>query len=327
MEIRSANLFGAEKNPMTNSEIKVGNAPCSWGTLEFENIGSQTIDYQTMLDELVATGYTGTELGDWGFMPTTPVDLAAAMTQRQLAMNGAFVPVALRNANAHEAGVAAALRTARLLAETARLTQQTNAPFIVLADDNGATPVRTQNAGRITPEMGLSDDEWETFSRGADRIAQAVYAETGLRTVFHHHCAGFVETHAEIERLLALTDPAYLGLVFDTGHYAYGNGGCAGIAAALDAFADRIWYVHFKDCSETVRTQACAEGWDYFTAIRHGIFCELGQGCVDFAAVLGWLKAHNYQGYITVEQDVLPGMGSPKASAARNRAFLHTIGL
>jgi inosose dehydratase len=43
--------------------------------------------------------------------------------------------------------------------------------------------------------------------------------------------------------------------------------------------------------------------------------------------VLGWLKAHNYQGYITVEQDVLPGMGSPKASAARNRAFLHTIGL
>jgi len=28
-----------------------------------------------------------------------------------------------------------------------------------------------------------------------------------------------------------------------------------------------------------------------------------------------------------VEQDVLPGMGSPKASAERNRAYLRTIGL
>ena len=312
---------------MPDMTIKVGNAPCSWGTLEFENIGERTLDYQTMLDELVATGYEGTELGDWGFMPTTPAELAAAMTRRRLAMNGAFVPVALRNAAAHDAGVATALRTARLLAETVRLTQQAHAPFIVLADDNGVAPMRTQNAGRITPEMGLSDDEWITFARGADRIAQAVYAETGLRTVFHHHCAGFVETHAEIERLLALTDPTYLGLVFDTGHYAYGNGGCAGIVAALDAFADRIWYIHFKDCSESVRAQANAEGWDYFTAIRHGIFCELGQGCVDFAAVLRWLTAHNYQGFITVEQDVLPGMGSPKESAARNRAYLSKIGL
>jgi inosose dehydratase len=312
---------------MGETTIKVGNAPCSWGTLEFEGVGGGSIDYATMLDELVATGYTGTELGDWGFMPTTPAALSAALMPRKLAMNGAFVPVALRRAEAHAAGIATAIRTARLLADTAQRTGQVNAPFIVLADDNGTDPVRTGNAGRITPAQGLSDAEWTTFSRGADQIAHAVRAETGLRTVFHHHCAGYIETHDEIARLLAMTDTEVLGLVFDTGHYAYGNGGSQTLMQALDEFADRIWYVHFKDCSETMRAQAGSAAWDYFTAIRNGIFCELGQGSVDFPAVKQWLAARSYQGFITVEQDVLPGMGSPQASAQRNREYLRSIGL
>ena len=63
----------------------------------------------------------------------------------------------------------------------------------------------------------------------------------------------------------------------------------------------------------------------YFEALRHGVFCELGQGCVDFAAVLRWLKETGYQGYTLVEQDVLPGMGNPKDSARRNREYLRSI--
>ncbi|HEU5097809.1 MAG TPA: hypothetical protein VFU22_02110, partial [Roseiflexaceae bacterium] len=70
-----------------------------------------------------------------------------------------------------------------------------------------------------------------------------------------------------------------------------------------------------------------AQGWDYFEAVRHGVFCELGQGAADFATAAAWLRAHDYRGWIVVEQDVLPGMGTPKESAARNRAYLRTIGL
>jgi inosose dehydratase len=64
------------------------------------------------------------------------------------------------------------------------------------------------------------------------------------------------------------------------------------------------------------------EQWDYFAALRHGVFCELGKGGVDFPAVLRWLKQQGYTGYALVEQDVLPGMGSPKESARRNREYL-----
>ncbi|NTU84357.1 MAG: TIM barrel protein, partial [Chloroflexales bacterium] len=237
-----------------------------------------------------------------------------------------FVPVALRDPAAYSPGLGQALRVARLLAaagDTAR------PPFLVLADNNGTDPERTRSAGRVTRAMGLSAAEWSVFAAGADLVARAVREETGLRTVFHHHCAGFVETPDEIATLLELTDPALLGLVFDTGHYIYGTGGSdrAEVRAGLERFGERVWYVHLKDCHPQVAAQARAEGWDYFTAVGRGVFCELGKGCVDFPAVAAWLRERGYAGFVTVEQDVLPGMGAPRESAERNRAYLASINL
>jgi inosose dehydratase len=297
---------------------RVANAPCSWGVLEFDLEG-EAVGYEQVLDEIAETGYSGTELGDWGFMPTDPDKLRAELSQRRLALLAAFVPVALANPDVHADGEAVAVRTAGLLRDAAG-----EACFIVLADDNGSVEVRRRNAGRITPEMGLADDQWQVFAAGANRIARAVKRETGLRTVFHHHCAGYVETPAEVDKLMGLTDPALIGLCLDTGHYMFGGGDPL---AALRRYKERIWHVHFKDFAPAVAQQARAENWDYFGAVRHGVFCELGTGAVDFPAVRDMLVEQAYQGWIVVEQDVLPSMGSPKASARRNREYLRSIGL
>ncbi|GLV61059.1 hypothetical protein KDH_78760 [Dictyobacter sp. S3.2.2.5] len=307
--------------------IRVANAPCSWGALEFEGLAGESIGYQQMLDELRATDYVGTELGDWGFMPTDPTQLRSELTQRGLAMVGAFVPVALAQPEAHSAGEAEALKVARLLASVASPGDQP--PFLILADANGTVPERTQNAGRIKPEQGLNAQQWTTFARGAEQIARAVHNETGLRTAFHHHCAGYVETPQEIARLLDLTDPSLLGLIFDTGHYLYGTGGtdAQSVLDGLQRFRERIWHVHFKDCHPQIAERARATGQDYFAAIRDGVFCELGQGSIPFGAIKSWLYEQHYDGWIVVEQDVLPGMGSPRESAQRNRDYLKTIGL
>lgn len=309
--------------------IQIANAPCSWGTLEFDGIEGERIAFRQMLDELRDTGYVGTELGDWGFMPTEPAALALELSMRGLAMVGAFVPVALKYEGAHVAGEAEAVKIARLLAAVAEQIPGPRLPCIVLADNNGNDPVRTSHAGRVTPEMELSAGEWNVFARGAERIARAVQTETGLPTVFHHHCAGFVETPDEIAQLLDRTDPNLLGLVFDTGHYVYGAGGAHGRLAleGIERFGERIRHVHFKDCHRELAAKARTEGWDYFGAVRQGIFCELGCGVVDFPGVTGWLRSHAYSGWIVVEQDVLPGMGAPRESARRNREYLRSIGL
>ncbi len=303
-------------------ELLVGNAPCSWGTLEHQD-QSEAIPYSQMLDELVETGYSGTELGDWGYMPTSPVQLSEELTKRNnVAMLGAFVPVELKNPMAHTEGTARAVKTARLIAAVATAP----APFLVLADDNGTDALRTKLAGRVPASAGLNKDEWKTFAGGADRIARAVFDETGLRTVFHHHCAGYVETPDEIATLLDGTNPERMGLVFDTGHYIHGTGREEiDLVAALERFKERIWYIHLKDIEPNVARRSREEGWDYFTGMRHGVYCELGKGCVDFLALLRWLAHRDYKGYALVEQDILPGMGTPKESAARNREYIRSI--
>ena len=298
--------------------IRVANAPCSWGALEFE-AAAQPAPAAQVLDEMAAAGYAGTELGDWGFLPTVPAALAAETGQRQLALVGAFVPIALAREPAIDDGVSRAVRTAHLLAGAAGPDA-----FVVLSDDNASVPNRTARAGRIREEDGLTPAEWDGFARRAERVAAEVRDATGLRTVFHHHCAGYVETPEEIDALLSRTDPALLGLCLDTGHLMFAGGDPLTVLAA---YGDRIRHVHFKDCEPALAAQARVEGWDYHTAVRRGIFCELGRGMVPFAGVLDALRARDYAGWIVVEQDVLPGLGTPAASAARNRAYLRRLGI
>ena len=133
-----------------------------------------------------------------------------------------------------------------------------------------------------------------------------------------------METPVEIDTLLRLTDPSLLGLCIDTGHYRFGGGDPLDF---LRQNISRIWHVHFKDCQPEVAARSRQAGWDYFTSVRNGIFCELGQGEIPFRAVKAELEKQGYNGWIVVEQDVLPGMGSPKDSARRNRAYLTSIGL
>jgi inosose dehydratase len=298
--------------------IRVANAPCSWGALEFELEG-QAPDYVQVLNEIVETGYEGTELGDWGFMPTNPQTLAAEIHGRNLKLLGAFVPVALKNPEVHQPGIDVAVRTARLMAAV-----EGDLPFIILADENGTIPERTKNAGRVTSEIGLSEAEWQIFAEGAEKVAVVVKKETGLRTAFHHHCAGYVETPTELEKLMSLTDPSLLGLVFDCGHYRFGGGDPV---EGLKKYGKRIWHFHFKDYQPEIGKQGAKEGWDYFQSVSAGVFCELGKGDVDFPALLAGLDKLGYEGWGVVEQDVLPGMGHPRESAQRNREYLASIGL
>ena len=297
--------------------IRIANAPCSWGVLEFES-AANSASFDRVLDEIRDTGYAGTELGDWGFMPTDPARLGQEVASRGLQLIAAFVPVALADPAAHAAGIATAVRTARLLRESGA----TDA-MIVLSDDNASVPDREHHAGRITEALGLTDQQWAVFADGADQVARAVRDQTGLRTVFHPHCGGYVETEAEIDALLSRTNPTTLGLCLDTGHLVYAGGDPLSVLAR---HASRVWHVHFKDCHPQIAAAARANELGYLAAVRSKLFCELGHGAVDFAGVLAALHALRYDGWIVVEQDVFPGQGAPAESARRNRIFLEALG-
>ncbi len=303
--------------PAHTGPWKVANAPCSWGVIE--NIEGDRAGYARVLDDMQRAGYAGTELGDWGFMPTDPGQLRREMASRHLALLASWVSVCLQDAARHHESAEAAVRTAKLLAAAGGRDA-----LIVLGNDPYTDIGRTGHAGRITRDLEMTDAQWRTFVRGATHVATRVGDETGLRTVFHHHVGTWIETPDETRRLLEMTDPGLLGLCFDTGHWKFAGGDPV---RAVEQYAERIWHVHFKDHNPRVAEQSRKEQWDGPTSIGHGVFCELGTGDIDFASVVRALGERAYAGWIVVEQDVLPGMGTPMESARRNREFLRRIGL
>lgn len=295
--------------------IQLANAPVSWGIYEFEGI-TPKFPYTQVLDEIVATGYTGIELGPWGYLPTDPSVLRPELERRGLRLLSSFVPINFVDPNAIEAGEAQALRVGKLLAAL-------GAVAIVLADDNGKVPELVAQAGRRRGSA-LSSSQWDTYAMGVNRVARRVYDEYGLKVVFHHHCAGYVETPEETRQLLNRTDANLVGLCLDTGHWHYAGGDACN---AVTEFGERVRYLHLKDCDPGIKDMARDEGMDYFAAVAAGVFCELGQGEVDFPCVINMMP-ETEDSWAVVEQDVLTDSPTaPRESAARNREYLRRIGL
>jgi inosose dehydratase len=295
--------------------FKIANAPCSWGIYEFKELEPK-YPYQRVLDEIQETGYAGLEYGPWGYLPSDPVVLNQELAQRGLQLLSSFVPVKLVDAAAHDDGLAHALQVGKVL-------QAVGAQFLVLSDDNGTVPEAVKMAGRITSPR-LSADQWDVFATGVNTIAREVHRQLNLQVVFHHHCAGYVETAEETRQLMQRTDPDLVGLCLDTGHWHYAGGN------ALDAikeYGERVRYLHFKDCDPAIRQICIEQELDHFQATGKGVYCELGQGEVDFPGILAAMQQLGYDGWVIVEQDVLVSdMDAPRQSARRNREYLRGLG-
>lgn len=181
---------------------------------------------------------------------------------------------------------------------------------------------RRETAGHVRPEDGLSDEEVRTFAETLNAAGE-VALDHGVRICFHNHVGSPIETRAEVDRLLALTDPELVFLGPDTGHLAWA--GDDPVAFCRD-YAPRIRTMHLKDIDPAVRARGREAGWDYGTFTGNGIFVELGEGCVDFPAILQILRDVGFGGWLIAETDVTQ-KPTARESATISRAYLRSIGI
>jgi inosose dehydratase len=290
--------------------IRIGTAPVSWGVMEVEGWARQK-SYAEVLDEMVQAGYAGTELGPYGFLPTSPEALRPELEKRNLSLLGAFVPLPLKDRAKHQDAMQSALQVAHLLSAC-------GAPFVILADELNTR--RMNIAGSVGQNDGFSQAEWRDAAGLISEIA-TVLQHLGLRSAFHHHAGTYIETPDEVAQLLSLTDPSLLGICLDTGHYLYGGGDPVDFARE---HATRIWHLHWKDLRLPVLNEVRRDKIPYLEAIRRGVFCELGKGDVDVIAVAEELQKANFDGWGVFEQDVdttLPD-ADPLKSAILSREYL-----
>lgn len=281
-------------------------APDSWGVLDYPG-PSWEQSYEKMLDEMVAAGYSGTELGPYGFFPTDPKVLQPQLTRRSLALLGSFVPVRMGDPNAG-AAVLERIRTVGTLLATLK------APFLVLADDQSAE--RNRFSGRAYDKdcPTLSAEQWKHVGKivaDAEKVANGF----GLDLVFHPHVATYVETPEECERFFDACSHTSVGLCLDTGHCVYGHGDCVKEA---EKFKNKLRFVHIKDCNSKILTEARTKQWTFEEAIEHKVFTVIGQGDIDFPTFFRTLAKNGYSGWSVVEQDVK--FGDPTIAPAKSVA-------
>jgi len=296
-------------------QIKIATGPVSWGVLMKDT--PNVPPWPQVLDEMQLSGYTGTELGPYDYLPFDVGRLREELSKRNLTLCSAFTISSLLDPMARADIYEEAITTARFLS-------QMGCEWIVLSDELFVVENRARRAGRIRPEDGLPPDQWKQFISNTNAFGRRMKEEFGLKTVYHPHVGAWIESADEIERFLSDTDSAYVNFCLDTAHTTYGGADPVDICRR---WGSRILYLHIKECDKVKLQAVLAAGGDYYQSVIAGVFPELGKGSVDFPGLLNVLRDLNFEGWATVEQDILPDTGANALTSAKaNRAYLRKIG-
>ncbi len=272
--------------------------------------------YEQILQEIVSAGYTGTELGPYGFFPTDPGVLNKTLQRFGLTMLSSFVPVPVTEPSRVEKVIEHVRRVGVLLSAL-------GAKLLVLADCQ--TPQRREIAGRVPVDgsKSLLPAQWKQVGALVRQVEQAA-AEFGLRVVFHPHVATFVETPMEVERLFDALAGTQVGLCLDTGHCVYGGGDPVDEARK---YRSVLQYLHIKDVDAGILGEARRQKFNFEQAIGAGVFSRIGAGCIDFDGFFRFLAEIRYSGWAIVEQDVIYGktLVPPVESMRASLTYLNNV--
>jgi inosose dehydratase len=307
---------GAWENVMPKSmEIKIATAPVSWGVVMKDT--PNVPPYSQVLDEMREAGYTGTELGPYGYLPQDKNQLHDELDSRGLHLLSAYVQVNFIDPHTQFEVYKEALTTVRLLSEM-------DCKLVTLSDSLFASNLRAERAGKVRPEDGLDGAGWSSFVKNVNEFAKMCDQDLGLKSAFHPHVGGWIETAEEVDRLMSETDATYVGMCPDTAHTVYGGHDPVKL---ISRWPDRIRQLHIKECDKAVLAEVLARDGDYFDGVTSNVFPELGKGSVDFQAFHKTLTEIDFSGWAVIEQDILPDSGINALESARyNLEFLKNAG-
>ena len=289
----------------------IGTAPDSWGVW-FPDDPQQT-PWERFLDEAMTAGYTRIELGPYGYLPTDPARLRDELDKRALTMTAGTIFEHLHRKDSWDS-------TWAEVSAAASLSAAMGAEHLVVIPDFWRDP----QSGAVLEDASLTAQEWPRYATQINRLARAVHDDYGLRFQFHPHADTHVDTHENVERFLAETDPELVSLCLDTGHIAY----CGGDSVRLiHDHPQRIGYVHLKQVDPAVVDRVNAEGIGFGEAVRLGAMCEPPRGLPEMPPILEALAALDIELFAIVEQDMYPcPPDQPLPIASRTLSYLQSCG-
>ncbi|MDA0160129.1 myo-inosose-2 dehydratase [Solirubrobacter ginsenosidimutans] len=290
-------------------KVRLGVTPTLWWNDDFRNIDIG-ITFGQCVSEMALAGFQGCSVGHK--YPTDVTELKAALDLRGLAVSEPWVSTYF-TINAMEE------QTLATFHQQLDFIKAVGGTEMVVAEFGGA--VNPLPVAVFANRPIFDDAQWDALTTGLNRLGKIAQDE-GMRLCYHHHMGTGVMTRAEVDRLLANTDPALVNLLLDTGHLAFA--GDDPVAAAL-AHADRIKHVHLKDVRPDIVAKATAEGYSFEAAIEAGVFTVPGDGSIDFVPIFEALADAGFEGWLVTEAEQDPAKANPLEYALKARAYLREV--
>ncbi len=295
---------------LLHPDCLVGANPIIWSNDDFNELAGD-VPLDTILSEMRAAGFAGTELGH--AYPRTAAALAEPLSRHHLRLVSGWhsTYLASRDLAAEETSFRAHLKLLKTLG--ARVAIVAECTRCIHGERTAALDLGA------TPQPALTAAEWPRLVAGMKHLA-AVAAEEEMTIVYHHHMGTVIQGEAELERLLAAVPE--IRLLLDPGHLAF-----AGIdpVAVARRHATRIGHVHLKSVRPAIVERVRREGWSFCRAVTEGVFTIPGDGAVDFPAIFRILTEADYRGWLVVEaeEDPVKVPALPKARRAREYVRQH----
>lgn len=287
--------------------VKLGIAPIAWTNDDLPDLGGENT-FEQCVSEMALAGFTGSEVGNK--YPKDPEVLKAALALRGVEICNAWFSTFLISRPYEE--------TEKGFEEHVAFLSKMGAKVVGVSEQSYSTQ-GIQDQPVFEGKHVMNDEEWKLLCDGLNRLGKLSLEKYGVALTFHHHMGTVVQSAAEVERMMQGTDPAYVSLLFDTGHFAYCD---EDPLEMVKKYADRIRHVHLKDIRPDVVAKVKSEKMSFLDGVRAGAFTIPGDGCIDYDPIFKVLEESGYEGYMVVEAEQDPAKANPLEYALKARKFI-----
>ncbi len=293
---------------MLNKEkVRLGIAPIAWTNDDMPDLGKENT-FEQCVSEMALAGFTGSEVGNK--YPKDPEVLKKALDLRGIQICNQWFSSFILTKSMDEVEAECRSQLAFLKAMGSKIIGFSEQSYSVQGQMD--TPI-------FGHKYVLNEIEWEQLCAGLNYLGKIAKEEYGISLTYHHHMGTVVQSAEETRRLMEGTDPRYVSLLFDSGHFAY----CGEDPLEMvKTWIGRIKHVHLKDIRPDVVEKVKNENLSFLQGVRLGAFTIPGDGCIDFDPIFKVLEEADYEGYMLVEAEQDPAIANPLEYAIRARRFI-----
>jgi inosose dehydratase len=291
---------------MKDKGVRLAIAPIAWTNDDLPELGRGNT-FEQCISEMALAGYEGSEVGNK--YPKDPGVLKHYLDLRGLTICNAWFSAFLTTRPYEEVEKAFLQHRDFLQAVGAR---------VIGAAEQGHSIQGKQDVPVLEGKPRFTEEEWKRLADGLNKLGERA-REKGMTLTYHHHMGTGVQTAIEVDKLMEMTNPMLLSLLYDTGHLAFSG---EDYVAVLERHIGRVGHVHLKDVRLEVLDRVKKERMSFLQAVKEGVFTVPGDGGINFEPIFRLLEKKGYKGWYVVEAEQDPARANPFEYAVKARKYI-----